>query len=82
MVLIRFPEFKFMLYINIQHMSSLQEAFKLSVNQENKDFVMYPYIAINTNEKGKEIDRRLLTVGRCFDMVHGAKNSFAPTYSS
>jgi hypothetical protein len=61
-------------------MSSLQEAFILQVNQENKDFVQYPYVPIHSwsHMKGSEtpIENRLMTIGRCFDIKHGTKSCF------
>jgi len=61
-------------------MSLITDAFNIPINQENKEFIKHPYIPITPTKSKLPVDRRLMTVGRCFDIKYGSKNSFAPIY--
>jgi len=64
-------------------MSNLEYAFDIPVNPENKDFVRFPYVPyrnINMNNH-LQIDAHVLTIPRCFDIKHGTKNCYAPSYT-
>lgn len=64
-------------------MSNLNVAFKIPINCENKDFVKYPYIPIQGVGKQRgdvDVNPNIMTIGRCFDIKHGTKNCYSPTY--
>jgi hypothetical protein len=65
-------------------MANLACAFDLQINSENRDFVVYPYTPFQrlmSHKEGKVmVDPRLLTIPRYFDIKHGAKDCFSPSF--
>jgi hypothetical protein len=70
-------------------MSNLGEAFKLSLNSENKFFVKNPYIPVPTLtypikpdqfQPYLNIQPQLMTRAPCFDVKYGAQNCYEPSY--
>jgi hypothetical protein len=60
-------------------MADLREAFNIPINPQNKEFVLNPYIPIQTIGKKPEdpvIEANVMTIGRCFDVKYGARNCF------
>ena len=57
-------------------MSCLDHAYNIPINYENKDFVTYPYIPYQLNDKNiydQPISHQQVTIARCFDIKYGAK---------
>lgn len=62
-------------------MSDLKQAFVISLNKENKDFVGNPYRPISIYNSGSgsiPISPISMTQARCFDIKYGSQNYFSP----
>jgi len=64
-------------------MSFLNEAFKIPINPENKDFVTHPYRPIECAIGCQSHERsQLLTTARYIDVKYGTEALSYPIYSN